>query len=73
MKLNVLAPNQTVISTDKYEVLFSYNTPVAAHLLVSGDYYRTNKKWSKTTTKHINSWVPSDAVLVDQSVLDNFL
>ena len=36
-------------------VLYSYNTPVAA--LVNGAYYRTSKKWSVTTSKHIGQWL----------------
>lgn len=35
-------------------VLFSYDTPVAA--VIDGVSYRTEKKWSNTTSRHINKW-----------------
>ena len=38
-------------------VLFSYDTPVA--VAYDGIIYRTNKKWSRTTVKHINAFIPS--------------
>jgi hypothetical protein len=37
------------------KVLFSYETPVAS--LEDGQFYKTDKFWSKTTSRHINSWV----------------
>lgn len=38
-----------------YLVLYSYNTPVAVR--AHGNYFRTSKKWSVTTSKHINRWL----------------
>jgi len=74
MKLSVIGANQTQLATsDGVVVLFSYDTPVAA-LLPSGRYIRTNKKYSNTTTKHINAWLVSvEADLVDQSILDDLV
>lgn len=55
MKLNHLASNKNEITlADGTQVLFSYATPVAAW--VNGEYFKTAKKWSNTTTRHINSW-----------------
>ena len=56
MKLKKIANNVTlIVLTDGTEILISYKTPVAAY---RGDiFYRTEKKWSATTTKHINSWL----------------
>lgn len=35
-------------------LLYSYETPVAARI---GDYYfKTDTKYSQTTTRHINKW-----------------
>lgn len=48
--------NTTEIVTDAVAVLFSYQTPVAAHIFNHG-YVRTSKKWSRTTSKHINKWL----------------
>lgn len=55
MKINPIAPNQTEIQTENKSILFSYKTPVAA--FVDDNFYRTKKKWSVTTSKHINKWL----------------
>lgn len=56
MKLNPIASNMTELTLlDGTKVLFSYKTPVAAQ--VNGTYVRTAKKWSMTTSKHINKWL----------------
>jgi len=56
MKITKLGnQNATVIETNDKIVLFSYETPVAAN--VDGKLYKTDKFWSKTTSKHINQFV----------------
>jgi hypothetical protein len=56
MKLNHIATNKNEITLgDGTQVLFSYQTPVACW--INGEYFKTSKKWSNTTTRHINSWV----------------
>lgn len=54
---------------------FSYNTPVIA--IINGQTYRTAKKWSVTTSRHIgklayelNTGGHDNAVLCDQGFLD---
>jgi hypothetical protein len=47
----------TLIDTPDLLVLFSYSTPVASYDKRTLDYYRTDKKWSMTTTRHINKWL----------------
>lgn len=56
MKLRQIGPNQTevILSPDKV-VFFSYETPVAA--IIDGKFYRTSKRFSVTTSKHINRWL----------------
>ena len=73
-------------------VLFSYETPVIAFnsngfdcVLENGKtrqfkLIKTNKKYSKTTSKHINQYCvnykkldPNYTIEVDQSVLDNLV
>ena len=57
MKLTPIAANQTQLNlNDGTEVFFSYRTPVAAYLPTQG-YIRTAKKWSVTTSRHINKWL----------------
>lgn len=84
MKLKPLASNMTELELEDYgktKVLFSYQTPVAA-LNLSPTWYekygcamiRTNKKWSVTTSKHINKWLDgAKAVEVPQETLDNLV
>lgn len=55
MKLDPIAPNQTVVEIGNNTVFFSYKTPVAAY--VDGRAYRTSKFWSMTTSRHINAWM----------------
>ena len=56
LQLKQIASNMTELTVEGMVVLFSYQTPVAA-LLPSGRYVKTSKKWSPTTTKHINKWL----------------
>jgi len=57
MKLTPIAANQTELSLNNgTQVFFSYETPVAAYCPVQG-YIRTAKKWSTTTSRHINKWL----------------
>ena len=80
MKLTPIAANQTELEIGKgVVVFFSYKTPVAAFVPGMG-YFRTNHKWSRTTSKHINQWLRRmtgsgsyAAAEVDQSVFDNLV
>jgi hypothetical protein len=73
MKLNAIAANQTEVEIAGNTVFFSYKTPVAANL-AEGGLIRTNKRWSVTTSRHINKWLAgASAKEVDQSVLDNLI
>lgn len=55
MKLKSIAANQTEITlANGTRVFFSYETPVAA--IVEGKSYRTEQKWSATTSRHISKW-----------------
>jgi len=55
MKVTSLGANKTEISTDRATIFVSYKTPVAA--IVNGNAYRTEQKWSVTTSKHITQWL----------------
>ena len=72
-----LGANKKVIWYDNgVQVLISYTTPVAAYL-PQGDgsgYVRTETYYSKTTSRHINSWLEGvNTENVAQSVLDNLI
>lgn len=57
MKLKKLGNNVTLVKFDTCEVLYSYETPVAAMRYSDHEYLRTNQFWSVTTSRHINQWL----------------
>ena len=74
--------NATVIETAEYLLLVSYKTPVAYLDKSTKTVYKTDKKWSVTTSKHISQFmtnhvcrsgiiVACNPIAVDQSVLDD--
>ena len=76
MKLIPIAANQTEVQfhlnmyADDVRVFFSYKTPVAAW--IDGRYVRTDKKWSVTTSRHINKWLAgAQADTVSQADIEN--
>ena len=69
MRLQPIASNMTQVDFDNgYQVLFSYQTPVAC--LSDNGYYRTSKFWSVTTSRHINKWL--DGVLAKEQPQEFF-
>lgn len=80
MNLKPLAANITEIEIGDKTILFSYKTPVAYHEAGVG-YFKTNKFWSATTTRHINKWLAMNGFSgnmdrlssIDQVKLDNLL
>jgi hypothetical protein len=74
LKLRPIASNMNLIDTPDYLVLFSYATPVACYDKHNLDYYRTSKKWSMTTSRHINKWLDGvQAIEQPQEYFDNLL
>ena len=63
--------NAYILEGNGYRVLQSYQTVVALQA-PSGKYYKTDRKWSVTTSKHINRFVGANPTLVPQSVLDDW-
>ena len=61
LTIKPIGSNMTELHFSGGVVLFSYQTPVALkvlnHKTKALDFiYKTDKKWSNTTTKHINKW-----------------
>lgn len=60
MNLTPIAANMTEVTLDRgLTVLFSYKTPVACvwtNGMGSRVLIKTDKRWSNTTTRHINKW-----------------
>lgn len=69
-----VGPNQTELHKSGMVVFFSYETPVAA-MLPSGRYIRSEQKYSRTTTKHVNQWLQgvTSAETVPQAQIDALL
>lgn len=59
-KISPVGSNMTVLHGKKYDVLFSYETPVAAKDVKTGKVFKTSKKWSATTSKHISKWLAGE-------------
>jgi hypothetical protein len=56
MKVTSIGNNKTeFVTSSGCVVLVSYSTPVAC--LENGKFYRTEEKFSVTTSKHINQWL----------------
>jgi len=83
MKLHSFATNRTLLTFDDgTEVFFSYETPVAGYSRSLHGYFRTNKWYSSTTTRHINRYLNEYADVpnpeqnthhVDQSAINNLI
>ena len=74
LKLKPIGSNMTEVCTDKAVVLFSYRTPVACMMQDGGGFYRTSKKWSVTTSRHINKWLEgAKAEERDQTFFDSLV
>lgn len=72
LQINPIASNMTELSFNNGLVLFSYETPVAAY--INNVFYATEKKWSKTTSRHINKWLDGHkAEVKPQDFFDNMV
>ena len=58
--------NMTIIEHDKFIILFSYETPVAGWDRHGA--FKTNKYFSKTTTRHINKYFSEYCFAEDSEV-----
>jgi hypothetical protein len=74
LSVKPIASNMTLLETPAHIVLFSYQTPVASFDKTTYSFNRTAKKWSMTTTRHINKWLDSaKAVEQPQEYFDTLL
>ena len=56
MRLERLGANKSLLTLSSgSEIFYSYNTPVACK--VSGEFYKTNEYYSRTTSKHITQYL----------------
>lgn len=52
-------------------VLFSYETPVAARTTAGA--FKTDKRWTNTTSRHINAWGGRDWPTKPQAFFDGLI
>jgi hypothetical protein len=57
VKLRPMGPNQTEVTVGDKVIFFSYETAVGAILGPATLPIITEKKWSNTTSRHINKWL----------------
>jgi hypothetical protein len=71
MRIKPITSNMTeLVLNDGTQVLFSYQTPVASWK--DGQFFKTERKWSNTTTRHINKWADC-AISKPQEYFDNLV
>jgi len=72
MKVRPIASNMTEVKTEKATILFSYETPVACCMNDGTGFFKTDCRWSRTTSKHINKWLNGAAAQErEQSFFDS--
>ena len=76
LRLKQIGSNKTELTYrneagEDISILFSYETPVAGY----DDHgaFRTDEQFSRTTTKHINGYVPSGARVVPQAYIERMV
>ena len=74
MKLNCIGLNQTeLVLNDKSRLFFSYSVPVV-FINAKNQAFKTSKKYSATTTKHINKYLNGkNAEYKNQEFFDNII
>jgi len=74
MRVKNIGANITEVAIERATILFSYETPVACCMNDGTGFFKTNKKWSSTTSRHINKWLlGAKAKEMPQSFFDNLL
>jgi hypothetical protein len=72
MKIKSIGKNKTELHIGNKIIFISYETPVAA--CIDGKFFKTDKKWSTSTSKHINAWIDGKkAETKEQGFFDNLI
>jgi hypothetical protein len=70
MNIKPLGTNVTLLVTNHgYEILYSYETPVAGYSPLLG-WFRTTQRYSNTTTRHINKYLEKQQDVINVSPED---
>ena len=75
MHVQSLGKNQTIVTVKdnnghSIECLYSYETQVAVRC-VNG-LFKTERKWSVTTSRHVNKFIGSDVMELPQEEFDKW-
>lgn len=72
IKLKKLSANSHELCNGKYDILFSYETPVAYYDPEEDVIYQSKENYSATTTKHIRGWLDQDSrwVMTSQKLIE---
>lgn len=76
MNIKNIGSNQTEVTINGMQILYSYSTPVAVYVSsicessIPSGFYKTSKKHSKTTSKYINQWYSGEYEEKDQFWFD---
>jgi hypothetical protein len=74
IRLKQIGSNVNLLQRNGNDILFSYETPVAVYDHKNGEYLRTEQKFSRKTTRHINKWLGSvKSISVSQTVIESYL
>jgi hypothetical protein len=83
MELKQLGPNMTELIFKGVSLLFSYETPVAGYKHQRGSVsglFKTERKYSRTTTRHINKYLkeewdvdPKSVEIVSQDYIEGLV
>ena len=76
MNLTQLRPNVTELKIDGgLTILYSYGVPVACKWTngITDSYSKTEKRWSATTSRHINEWINTAPCLIRSQYYFNTL
>ena len=73
LQLKPIASNMTELTVGDVTILFSYQTPVAGW--DDGGAFRTSKRYSVTTSKHINKYLGGKDIgrKVEQDFIDEII
>jgi len=83
MELKQLGPNMTELIFKGVSILFIYETPVAGYKRTTGRFnglFKTERKYSSTTTRHINKYLkeewdvdPKSVEIVSQDYIEGLV
>lgn len=72
-KLNIIKTNATIVTIGDIDLYFSYETCVAVKSYKRDIAVQTDKKYSRTTTKHIKEMGAGNFKVIEHETFEKFL